>query len=68
MTPDSFQDPQFAVARHTAVETNVYDCWIAGQRCDTEEQIVASTSFEARKAIAHKYRLAVSDAVAQRVR
>lgn len=50
------------------VEMNTYNCWIAGQRADTEETMVAASSFEARKVIAHKYRLPVSDAVAQRVR
>jgi hypothetical protein len=45
-----------------------YECWINGQRTETSEVVQAVTSFEARKYIAHKYRLDVTDAIARRVR
>lgn len=45
---------------------NIYRCWIAGQKADTIETIKAESSFAARQIIARKYRLPVTDAVAQR--
>jgi hypothetical protein len=50
------------------IPMNEYDCWISGQRSDTEEIIVAASSFEARKVIAHKYRLPITDTASHRRR
>jgi len=46
---------------------NTYRCWIVGQKNATQELIQAESSLAARQKIARKYRLAITDAVAQRV-